>query len=102
MAGDLATMAQPVLGVAITMDRYYYLGAALLAVVVVFAILKARSVYEEIHEDIEPEHPQEILRTLEDAHHQGELDAEEFARVKSMLEGSARPPAGAEKDGDRG
>ena len=46
--------------------------------------------WEEIHDVEEPDSPDDLLETFEEAHAAGELDDEEFARVRRRL---ASPPA---------
>ncbi len=78
---------------AVSYDRAYYIGLAILAVLLVVAIVKARGVWDEIHEEIEPVDPDELLRSFEQAHADGAIDDAEFARVKSKL---ATGPPGCE------
>jgi len=75
-----------VVGAASPLDRYYYLGLVLLVIVLVFAIIKVRRVWEEIHEESSPDRPEELVRSFEEAYRAGELDEAEFARVKAMIE----------------
>ena len=93
---------------AVSYDRSYYLGLVLLLVAVVVAVVKARGVWAELNEVIEPDQPQDLLRSFEEAHAAGEIDDQELARVKARLAGGSTegpsPPAPASpasvKDGD--
>ncbi len=78
---------------AVSYDRTYYIGLAILAVLLAVAIVKARGVWAEIHEEIEPSDPDELLRSFEQAHANGVIDDEEFARVKSKLAAGPPPPS---------
>jgi uncharacterized membrane protein len=89
--------AAPVRGVDVS-ARYYYLGLAILAVLMLVAAVKAYRTWEEIHDVEEPDSPQDLLEMFEDAHAEGELDDEEFERVRRRLAASApdsdpKPPA---------
>ena len=81
---------------------HYYWGLAVLAVLMVIALVQAYRMWEEIHDVEEPESPTELLETFEEAHAAGELDDDEFERVRRRLAGSttdqdkASPPADPE------
>ena len=82
----------------------YYLGLGILLVLMVVALVKAYQMWEELHDVEEPDSPIDLLESFEEAHAAGELDDEEFARVRERLAG---PMTGeAEKsesaDGDAG
>ena len=59
----------------------YYIGLAILVVLMLFAFVKAYRTWEEIHEVEDPDRPEDLLETFEEAHAAGELDDEEFERV---------------------
>jgi hypothetical protein len=69
---------------------YYYAGLAILVVLMLIAFLKAYRMWEEIHDVEEPDSPTDLLEAFEEAHAAGELDDEEFERVRRRLTG---PPA---------
>jgi hypothetical protein len=73
----------------------YYLGLGILAVLMVVAVVKAYQMWEEIHEVDEPDSPTDLLESFEEAHAAGELDDEEFERVRRRLAG---PPAGQDEE----
>lgn len=70
---------------AISLGTSYYLGLALLTILVVVLLVYAYRVWEEIHEDIESDTPGDLLDTFEEAHAAGELDQEELSRVRQLL-----------------
>jgi uncharacterized membrane protein len=72
----------------------YYVGLAILLVLMVLASVQAYRMWEEIHDVEEPDSPAELLEAFEEAHALGELDDEEFARVRRRL---GRPSADQEK-----
>jgi uncharacterized membrane protein len=72
----------------------YYVGLAILLVLVLIASVQAYRMWEEIHDVEEPDSPAELLEAFEEAHASGELDDEEFARVRSRLAG---PSADSDK-----
>jgi hypothetical protein len=69
---------------------YYYVGLGLLFVALLFAVVKAYRVWEEIHDVEDPDSPADLLDAFKDAHAAGELDDAEFARVRERL---SSPPA---------
>ena len=75
----------------------YYVGLAILLVLMVLASVQAYKMWEEIHDVEEPDSPAELLEAFEEAHALGELDDEEFARVQRRLGGPSseneKPPA---------
>jgi Putative zinc-finger len=62
-----------------------YLPLALLAVLLVFSLIKAVGLWQEIHEVEEPVTSGDLLATFEQAHADGELDDDEFERVREHL-----------------
>ena len=58
-----------------------YIGVAFLAVLLIFCLVKAYRVWEEIHDVEEPSSPDDLLESFEQAHLAGELDDDEFERV---------------------
>jgi uncharacterized membrane protein len=86
--------AQAVGGVAVS-ARYYYVGLAILVVLLVFALIKAYRTWEEIHEDLEPDSPHDLLESFEEAHAAGELNDEELERLRQRL-GAAKYSPGSE------
>jgi hypothetical protein len=70
-----------------------YIPLALLAVFLVASLIKAVRVWGEIHDVEEPDAPDDLLAAFQQAHAQGELDDDEFARVSEKLAGSS-PTAG--------
>jgi hypothetical protein len=65
----------------------YYLGLAILVVLMVVALVKAYQMWEEIHDVPEPDSPTDLLASFEEAHAAGELDDLELERVKQRLVG---------------
>jgi hypothetical protein len=63
----------------------YYAGLTILTVLLVVALVKAYRMWEEIHDVEEPDSPTDLLETFEEAHAAGELDDEEFERVRRRL-----------------
>jgi hypothetical protein len=69
----------------------YWLGVALLVVVLLLVLAKVREVWWEIHDVEEPDSPDDRLRAFQIAHAAGELDDAEFERVQKQL-GKPAPP----------
>jgi uncharacterized membrane protein len=65
----------------------YYLGLGILLVLMVVALVKVYRMWEEIHDVEEPDSPIDLLESFEEAHAAGELDDEEFERVRRRLAG---------------
>ena len=82
----------------------YYLGLGILLVLMVVAVVKAYQMWEELHDVEEPDSPIDLLESFEQAHAAGELDDEEFARVRERLAGPITGEAekSAPADGDAG
>jgi hypothetical protein len=57
----------------------------LLTVLLVALLIQAHRIWQEIHEVDEPVSPDDLLSSFEQAHADGELDDEEFERVRLKL-----------------
>ncbi len=64
----------------------YYVGLVLLSVLAIMLSVHAYRVWQEIHEDEEPDSPSELLESFEQAHVEGELDEQELERVRRLLQ----------------
>jgi hypothetical protein len=62
-----------------------YFPLALLAVLLTVLLIKAVRLWQEIHEVEEPVTSDDLLATFEQAHAEGELDDDEFAKVREQL-----------------
>ncbi len=61
----------------------YYIGLAILVGArCFFAFVKGYRTWEEINEVEDPDRPEDLLETFEEAHAAGDLDDEEFERVR--------------------
>ena len=74
-----------------------------LVVLMLFAFVKAYRTWEEINEVDDPDRPEDLLETFEEAHAAGDLDDEEFERVRRRLTSSVadadqKTPAETSKD----
>lgn len=69
----------------------YYVGLAVLVVLLVVALVTAHRVWVEIHDVEEPDSPADLLESFEQAHAAGALDDEEFQRVRWQLAGDPTP-----------
>jgi hypothetical protein len=59
----------------------------------------AHRAWSEAHEDVEPVSPGELLATFEQLRAAGEIDDQEFQRVRDRL-GGQREPAAPQSEGD--
>jgi hypothetical protein len=85
-----------VLGVgqaAVSPATWYNIGLGVVLVALVITGVLAYRVWSEVNEDIQPASPEELLATFEQARSEGELDEEEYNRVRQQFEKSIpRPP----------
>jgi len=63
----------------------YYVGLALLTILVIVLLVHAYRVWEEIHDVEESDSPSDLLESFEQAHAAGELDDQELERVRRLL-----------------
>ena len=90
---DLLPGAGVRLVAALSDATWYNIGLAVVVVALVFAGVLAYRVYREVNEDVEPATPEELLASFEQARSEGELDEEEYQRVRRQFETSLpRPP----------
>jgi hypothetical protein len=70
---------------AVSFSASYYVGLALLSIIMVVVMVHAYRVWEEIHDVEEPDSPSELLDSFEQAYAEGELDARELDRLRKIL-----------------
>jgi hypothetical protein len=75
----------------ISFDRFYYVGLALLVAAMVALLIKAYREWQDIHDVEDPDSPEDLLKTFEQANAEGVLGNEELARVRARLTGSGAP-----------
>jgi hypothetical protein len=75
----------------------YYIGLAVLIAILIGVLIWAYRTWAEINDVEEPDSPAELLESFEQAHEEGELDAQELERVRRLL--STNGGAGAPGDG---
>jgi uncharacterized membrane protein len=79
--------APAVLAAAITEGGgLYYLGLGILVIMMIWGAILARRSWEEATEDLEPATPDELLDAFKQARAEGEIDDEEYARVRRRIE----------------
>jgi hypothetical protein len=83
---------------------WYNLGLVVLLVALACAGYWAYQVWHEVNEDEPPATAEELLASFEQARAAGELDDEEYARVRKRLEetGGRPPRPSSRKPGDAG
>ncbi len=67
---------------------HYYIGLAVLVAAMIWGAVLAYGSWEEAHEELDPATPEELLDAFKQAHAEGELDEEEFARVRRRIDQS--------------
>jgi uncharacterized membrane protein len=79
---------------AISPAAWYNLGLATILVAGLIAFIWAYRVWSEVNEEEDPATPDELMEAFEEARAAGELDDEEYARVRERLRqsGSSPPP----------
>jgi len=70
---------------------YYYAGLAALVVAMGVAAVWAYRSWEEAHEELDPATKDELLEAFRQARLEGELDDQEFARIRSRIESGKAP-----------
>jgi uncharacterized membrane protein len=90
LQADVWALAGPLRSLKIS-PQYYYVGLALLVVLLVVALVKVYRVWEEVKDVEEPDSPADLLRAFEEARAAGELDDEEMERVRRQLARSEAP-----------
>ena len=87
----------------------YYVGLAVVVVILLGTLIAFYRTWEEIHEDEEPDSPQDLLESFRLAHAAGQIDDRELERVRALLSagGAATPcaqpasrPSAAVSDGE--
>jgi hypothetical protein len=63
----------------------YYVGLAVVVAILVGALIGFYRTWMEIHEDEEPDSPQDLLESFREAHAAGEIDDRELERVRGLL-----------------
>jgi hypothetical protein len=78
---------------ALSPQTWYNLGLAVVLVAVAVAAIVAYRAWQEAHEDVEPATPEELLAAFDEARASGELEQEEYERIRERIERSSpRPP----------
>ena len=77
---------QPALFAALPSAALYNIGLVVLLVALATGVVMAYRVWHEVHEEIEPATPEELLAAFEQARAEGELDEEEYKRVRQTIE----------------
>ena len=74
---------------AVSPETWYNLGLAVVVIALFVAAIIGFRAWQEAHEDVKPASPEELLASFEEARSRGELDEEEYARVRERIEGPA-------------
>ena len=85
-----------VLLAALSPAAWYNIGLVVVLVALAIAGVMAYQVWHEVNEEIEPATPEELLASFEQARSEGELDDEEYARVRREIEKISVPSTGVE------
>ncbi len=92
-----AALVRGVLGAAapVATGTRYYIGLAVLVVIMIGVLIYAYRTWEEINDVEDPDSPEDLLESFEQAHAEGEIDEHELERVRRLL-ASAGEGAGPE------
>ena len=63
----------------------YYVGLAVVVVILIWSLIVAYRHWEEMNDVEEPDSPADLLESFRQAHAEGELDDQELDRVRSLL-----------------
>ena len=91
---SLFGLERVVLLVALSPAAWYNIGLIVVLIALIIAGVMAYQLWHEINEEVEPATPEELLASFEQARSAGELDDDEYARVRRQLEKtSSLPPS---------
>jgi len=85
-----------VLLAALSPAAWYNIGLVVVLIALAIAGVMAYRVWQEVNEEIEPATPEELLASFEQARAEGELDDDEYARVRRQIEKPASHPPSSE------
>ena len=88
---SISGFERAILNAAISPATWYNIGLAVVLVALAVAGVMAYCVWHEVNEEIEPATPEELLASFEQARAEGELDDDEYARVRSELQRKTSP-----------
>ncbi len=93
LESEFATLAQvvrqPVLPPVVTSGRWYYLGVALLVCALIAAAITAYRLWFDLNDVEDPDRPEDLLEAFKEARAAGELDEQEFEKVRRQLKNAA-------------
>jgi len=92
--------ARLVLVIGLSERSLYNIGLVLVVLSLVVTSILAYRVWGEMHEDIEPATSDELLAPFEGARAAGEIDDEEYARLRQQIQ-KAQPPSPVTRPGKR-
>jgi hypothetical protein len=83
----------------ISARAWYNIGLAVVLLSLALAFYWAYQVWTEVNEEVDPATADELMASFDQARAAGELDDEEYAKVRKRIEqtGSAGPPTGSPK-----
>jgi hypothetical protein len=73
----------------------YYVGLAVVVVILLGTLIAFYRTWAEIHEDEEPDSPQDLLESFRQAHAAGQIDDRELERVRALLSAGGGATSGA-------
>ncbi len=83
--------------VALSEAARYNIGLAIIVVAMLVLGVWIYREYREVHDDAAPASPEELLAAFDEARSRGELDEEEYQRVRRQFDRSRPQPPGAVK-----
>jgi hypothetical protein len=73
---------------------YYYVGLAVVVLILIITLISFARTWMEIHEDEEPDAPEDLLDSFREAHAAGQIDDRELDRLTTLLSAGGGEPGG--------
>jgi len=86
----------------ISAQAWYNIGLAVVLLVLALALYWAYQIWTEVNEEVDPATADELMASFDQARAAGDLDEEEYAKVRSRIEqaGSAETRTGSPDQGN--
>ena len=85
MGWEVASRLTGPLAARVNSGPLYYVGLAVVVVILIWSLIVAYRHWEEMNDVEEPDSPADLLESFRQAHAEGELDDQELDRVRRLL-----------------